>query len=189
MQATAPLWAEIRPAYAFVHQAAHILANHDGWDGASVAAAYDQLLVTMDRERATLGSLAPAVDHFLKVTASYHPGLFHCYDVPNLPRTNNDLEHLFGTTRYQERRATGRKVASPTLVVRGAVRVVAAILTRAHTFTAADLQPRDLKQWRTLRTRLEERHATRRAQRRFRRDPYGYLAALEDLLLKAVLPP
>ena len=26
---------------------------------------------------------------------SYRSGLFHTYAVPGLPRTNNDLEHLF----------------------------------------------------------------------------------------------
>lgn len=188
MQATAPLWDDVRPAYALVHQAAHLLANHDEQPGAAIQAAYDQLLATMAEQHDNLGSLATAVDHFLKVTTSYHPGLFHCYDVPDLPRTNNDLEHLFGATRYQERRATGRKVASPTLVVRGAVRVVAAVLSRTHSFTAADLEPGDGKQWRALRAAIDERHATRRAQRRFRRDPAAYLAALEKLLLTGILP-
>ncbi len=165
------------------------MANHDGQTSAQVQAAYDDLLATMVRNRGQVGSLAPAIDHFLKVTASYRPGLFHCYDIPDLPRTNNDLEHLFGTARYVERRATGRKLASPSLVVRGSVRLIAAVVTRAQPFCAADLQPRDLKQWRTLRATLEERHATRRAQRRFRRDSHAYLSSLEDLLLKTILPP
>jgi hypothetical protein len=39
-----------------------------------------------------LGLLAAAAAHFAKVTASYWPGLFCCYDVPDLPRTNNALE-------------------------------------------------------------------------------------------------
>jgi transposase InsO family protein len=29
-----------------------------------------------------------------------------CYDYLGLPRTNNDLEHLFGALRYHERRKT-----------------------------------------------------------------------------------
>ena len=32
------------------------------------------------------------MDHFLKVFRSYWPGLFHCYDVEDLPRTNNNLD-------------------------------------------------------------------------------------------------
>ena len=84
-----------------------------------------------------MGARAPAATHFRKVTASYWPGLFACYwpglfacyDVPDRPRTTNDLEHSFGTSRHLERRATGRKGASPAVVVRGAVRVVAAVAT------------------------------------------------------------
>ena len=46
----------------------------------------------MSAQHAALGPLTPALAHFHKVTASYWPGLFCCYDVPGLPRTNNDLE-------------------------------------------------------------------------------------------------
>jgi hypothetical protein len=63
--------------------------------------------------RAEAGSLVGAVEHFLKVARSYRPGLFRCYAVAGLPRTNNDLEQMFGSQRYHERRATGRKTASP----------------------------------------------------------------------------
>lgn len=69
-------------------------------------------------------------EHFLKIARSYWPGLFHCYDVAGLPRTDNDLEHLFGTLRPQERRITGRKVATPGLITRGPVRVLAAVISR-----------------------------------------------------------
>jgi len=142
----------------------------------------------MREQQATLGALAPAVAHFQKVTASYWPGLFQCYDVADLPRTNNDLEHYFGSARYHERRATGRKGASPGLVVRGAVRVVAAVVTRDQTFEAIELRPVDLAAWRALRQQLQTRQKARCAQRRFRRDPEAYLAALEEALCKASLP-
>jgi hypothetical protein len=143
----------------------------------------------MAAQRDTLGALAPAVGQFRKVTASYWPGLFHCYDGPDLPRTNNDLEHFFGSARYHERRATGRKGASPGLVVRGAVRLVAAVTTRLQRFDAPDLQPPDLARWRQLRRQLTARQAARCAQRRFRRDPDTYLTALEQRLSQPALPP
>ena len=142
----------------------------------------------MTARRDTLGTLAPAVDQFLKVTASYAPHLFQCYDVPDLPPTNNALEHLFGAARYHERRATGRKGASPGLVVRGAVRVVAAVAARDRRFDGTDLRPADLAAWRTLRRQLATRQDARCAQRRFRKDPDAYLAALEEALLKDGLP-
>ncbi len=142
----------------------------------------------MTAQRETLGALAPAVDQFQKVTASYWPGLFHCYDVPDLPRTNNELEQYFGSARYHERRASGRKGASPGLVVRGAVRVVAAVGTRDHCFDEVTLRPTDLAAWQALRQQLATRQAARCAQRRFRRDPDAYLAALEEALFRVSLP-
>ncbi len=165
-------------------------------------AAYARLLAEMRRRHDEAGPLAPAIAHFLKVTESYAPGLFHCYTVDGLPPTDNDLEHVFGTARHHERRTTGRKVASPALVVRGAVRVVAAVATqqrqqrqqpgpRAHPFGEADLRlqrPADLARWRHLRAELTHRQDARRAQRRFRRDPDAYLAALEAQLLRSGLP-
>ena len=68
----------------------------------------EQLLQAMERCKAQAGSLATGIDHFLKVTRSYAPGLFHCYDIESLPRTNNDLEQLFGSWRHHQRRCTGR---------------------------------------------------------------------------------
>ena len=174
-----------------MHQAAHVLANHERHDAAGVQQAYQEVLRQMRvlPDRTPLGPLADALPRFLKVTASYWPGLFCCYDVPGLPRTNNDLEQYFGSARHLERRATGRKGASPALVVRGAVRVVALMATRHHPFTPAQLQPRDLVAWQALRHGVDERHAARRGQARFRRDPQAYLTALENRLLKPVLPP
>jgi len=194
LEATASLWPPIQAAYRFVHRAAHLLANHAGGDGTTVQQAYQELLADLRAAQAHLGPLADAVMHFRTVTASYWPGLFACYDVPDLPRTNNDLEHYFGTARYLERRATGRKGASPALVVRGAVRVVAAVATHlappdALDAVARSLRPRDLAAWKQQRQQVEARHATRRAQARFRRDPAAYLASLEETLLKPALPP
>lgn len=140
----------------------------------------------MSHQRTELQTLAPAVAHFLKVTRSYWPGLFVCYEIPDLPRTNNDLEHFFGSARYQERRASGRKMASPALVVRGSVRVVAAMATRQHHFTAEQLRPVRLADWCQLRRELDERHETRRAQARFRKDPATYLAQAQALLQQSL---
>jgi len=45
----------------------------------------------------------------LKTTRSYAPGLFHCYDVPDLPRTNNDRESDFRALGRRLLRTTGQK--------------------------------------------------------------------------------
>lgn len=188
LAATAAAWPILRTAYGWIHQAAHILANGEGQDGATVRAGYATLLRTMTARQATVGDLAPAVARFRKVTASYDAGLFHCYDVPDLPPTNNALEQCFGSVRYHERRTTGRKGAVPGLVVRGAVRVVAAIATRQRPFAAEELQLANLPAWRDLRAQLRTRQDARCAQFRFRKDPVAYLQALEDRLSQPSLP-
>ena len=117
----------IRRAYAWVHRAARILGNAAGERRRRCAAASTGSLAAMARHRAKAGPLAGAVDHFLKVTRSYRPGLFHCYAVADLPRTDNDLERLFGSYRRHERRATGRKANSSATVLRGPVRLIAGL--------------------------------------------------------------
>ena len=47
--------------------------------------------------------------HLDKVSRSYWPGLFHCYDMPGLPRTNNELESHFRDTGRRLLRTTGQK--------------------------------------------------------------------------------
>jgi hypothetical protein len=165
-----------------------LLANAEQHAVTTLQQEYQRLLETMTQQQDGLGALAPAVAHFQKVTASYWDGLFHCYQVKDLPRTNNDLEQYFGTARYIERRVTGRKRASLTLVIRGSVRVVAAGASRLVSFSAADLRLTDVTAWRVLRQTLDYRHEGRRSQLRFRRDPQVYLASLEQSLFRSGLP-
>ncbi len=188
LTATEQLWPPVRQAYAWLHQAAHLLANAEQRAVTTLQQEYQRLLETMTQQQDGLGALTPAVVHFQKVTASYWDGLFHCYQVQDLPRTNNDLEQFFGTARHVERRVTGRKRASPTLVVRGSVRVVAAGASRLASFSAADLRLTDVTAWRVLRQTLDYRHEGRRNQLRFRRDPQVYLASLEQSLFRSGLP-
>ena len=171
-----------------MHAAAHVL----GIAGTTAATARRQLgglLGAMARHRARVGKLATAVDHFVKVSRSYWPGLFACYTVPGLPRTNNDLEQSFGSYRYHERRVSGKKVASPALVLRGSARIVAAIATRQRPQRQPDLVGADRAAWQAKRTELAERRQRRVERRRFRQDPHAYLRHLEDQLNQSALPP
>jgi hypothetical protein len=189
LEKTRDLWPAVRVAFAWVHRVAHILKNEDGLsEEREVRLRLRGLLGAMARHREKAGSLAAAITHVLKVTRSYWPGLFPCYRIPDLPRTNNDLEHLFGSNRFHERRATGRKVASPSLVLRGSVRLMAATATRVRPRSGVELQPKNPEQWRRLRQELEARQQVRRAGLRFRRDPQTYLQHLEEQLLKPALP-
>jgi hypothetical protein len=171
-----------------VHRAAHILGNAAGEAADLVRRRFDGLVGAMARHRAGAGSLAGAVDHFLKVTRSYRPGLFHCHAVSDLPRTNNGLERLFGSQRYHERRATGRRAASPAAVLRGEVRLIAATATRLRPPSARDLGRVSREPWRSLRARLDRRRHARTLRTRFRRGPDAYLAALERQACQPSLP-
>lgn len=53
-----------------------------------------------------------------KVSRSYAPGLFHTYDVPGLPRTNNDRESEFRRLRQRLLRTTGQTGATKRLLLR-----------------------------------------------------------------------
>jgi len=85
LQKTETLWAPIEQAYRGVHRAAFILSNHEESSATQVRTEYEALLQEMVDHQATVGSLACAIEQFLNVTKSFAPGLFHSYDVPDLP--------------------------------------------------------------------------------------------------------
>jgi hypothetical protein len=178
----------VERAYCFVHAAARLLANPAGESGAQVRRRFNGLLAAMQRHRGRVGGLVCAVDHFRKVARSYRPGLFHAASMPDLPRTNNALEQLFGSQRYHERRATGRKTASPGAVLRGAVRLTAATATRLRAPSGRELGRVSPERWWALRASLERGRHARTLRTRFRRDPDAYLAALERQAQQPALP-
>ena len=185
---TAGLWPAVRRDYAWVWRVAHVLGNEEGLGGREVRRRLGRIVRGMSRAAKRDGPASGALRHFVKVTRSYRPGLFHCYGSPDVPRTNNGLEQLFGSYRHHERRSSGRKQASPGLVVRGSVRLVAGLLTRLAPGKELSAGSIDLVKWRRLRAGLERRQEARRKQRRFRRDPATYLKQLEKRLLKLGLP-
>ena len=188
LQATKSFWPALAKAYAWLERAAKILANEAENSGRAVRRRYRRLLAELKEWLTRNRSHRAAFQHFLKVTQSYWPGLFACYDVPGLPRTNSDLEHFFGTHRYHERRASGRKGGAPGTVVNGSARLLAAAATRLGPSTAEELAPREVSAWRELRAQIQRRRQVRTLGRRFRRSPAAYLSALEERL-KSALPP
>ena len=114
--------------------------------------------------------------------------MFRCYESSDLPRTNNDLEHTFGSHRYHERRASGRRRGSPGLVVMGSARVISGLATRLRPDEGLVLSPGYVEGWKELRAELEARRESRRKQRRFRHNPDAYLKDLEQRCLQLTLP-
>jgi hypothetical protein len=190
LEETAGLFPAVRESYKWVHRAARILKNEGGLPAKKVRRRLVQLLVRMRKASATTGepSVRAGLKQFLKVTKSYWPGLFRCYESADVPRTNNDLEHTFGSHRYHERRASGRRRGSPGLVVMGSARMIAGLATRLRPEEGLVLRPGYVAGWQELRADLERRRESRRKQRRFRHDPAAYLAQLEQQCLQLTLP-
>lgn len=188
LEVTAALWPAIALMYAWVWRVAHLVGENGPNNASAVRRQLGGLLGAMTRHAARLGALAGAAAHFVRVSRSFWPGLFCCYEVADLPRTNNDLEQFFGRHRYHERRASGRKGASPSLVLRGQARLLAAAATRYREVSVAELAGVERSRWEELRRQLEVRRQRRVRRRRFRRDPQGYLQALEEQLLQSTLP-
>jgi Transposase, Mutator family len=191
LEETAALFPAVRESYKWVKRAARILTNEGGLPAKKVRRRLVQLLVRMRQAAATTGepSVRAGLKQFLKVTKSYWPGLFRCYESADVPRTNNDLEHTFGSHRYHERRASGRRRASPGLVVMGSARVISGLATRLRPEEGLVLRPGYVEDWKGLRADLEVRREARRKQRRFRHDPDAYLKDLEHRCLQLTLPP
>jgi hypothetical protein len=190
LEETAALFPPVREAYKWVKRVARVLKNPEQLPAAKVRRRLVQLLVRMRQAAARTDepSVAAGLRHFLKVTKSYWPGLFGCYESSDLPRTNNDLEHVFGSHRYHERRASGRRRASPGLVVLGSARVISSLATRLRPEEGLVLRPGYVPQWQELRAELEVRRESRRKQRRFRHDSASYLRGLEQECLQLLLP-
>jgi len=191
LEATAGLWPSLSLIFDWIKRAATIVDNPAQQRGTLVRAQYQALMEQLAAHLSTPAgqSIRTLAEHFLKITRSYCSGLFHCYDVEGLPRTDNDLEHLFGTLRHQERRITGRKIATPSLITRGSVRVLASVITRLQPVDPIQLGRVDRVAWRQTRRQLQKLRQTRVLQRRFRRHPALFLAELEDQLVKLSLPP
>jgi hypothetical protein len=112
--------------------------------------------------------------HLDKVSRSYWPGLFHCYEMPALPRTNNEIESHFRDTGRQILRITGQKgLTARTLQRQGAWELLPRLATEAALLAElSQIPPEDLAQERQRfagyreRFRLQSR-STRQTQIRF----------------------
>jgi hypothetical protein len=79
---------------------------------ATVGQRFDDWCATL-RQQLTDASLSSAerrcLEHFVHVTANMRPQLIQCYDLPSLPRTNNDMEGFIRAIKTRYRRISGRK--------------------------------------------------------------------------------
>ena len=102
---------KLRQGESWLRDIDHVLepANDNPSTGQQVA---QRLRAYLDGLTA-LPDLPPRLDafrhHLNKVSSSYWSGLFHCYDIKGLPRTNNELESHFRDTQRRLLRTTGQK--------------------------------------------------------------------------------
>ena len=115
--------------------------------------------------------------HLRNLTDRYAPGLFQCYDIPGLPRTNNDTESLFGRLRRQTNRTSGAHHAKQRLQEQGAWLLFD--LPANEDEHLRRLQHVPLKEWRNERQRMHEHLDSFCQDRRFRSKSAAYLAQLE----------
>jgi hypothetical protein len=122
-------------------------------------------------------SLLDFRQHLRNLTKRYEPGLFHCCDIPGLPRTNNDLESLFGRVRRQTLLTSGPHHAKQRLHEEGAWLLFDLVGSEHQQHER--LQRVSLAEWRQARQHIREHRAPFTDDRRFRRQTSKYLAGLE----------
>lgn len=118
---------DVMPHYQDLRQEAdwllHItdLLDPAGWPPRSGAEVRQQLCDFLAQIRQQSqedpGHLAFA-EHLIKTTHSYESGLFHTYDVADLPRTNNDRESEFRDLNRRLLTTTGQRGATKQLIQR-----------------------------------------------------------------------
>jgi len=134
--------------------------------------------------------LRPGVEHLVTVLRRLGPGLYHCYDVPGLPRTDNTLEQFYRRLRSEQRRITGRQRADAFVARVGGFAVYAtAASTVPEATVLQQLAAVPAAQWQQERLMLRATQDRQAKLRRFRRDPAAYLADLEARWAALAHPP
>jgi hypothetical protein len=149
----------------------------------SGAAVAQQVQVYLDRLQNTVAVSGDAWDqqvvaHVVQTFRNRWWGLFACYDIAELPRTNNELETFLRRLKTGQRRITGRKNVHDFIVRYGRFAAFLdtdeshqALLARLRQVRLSDFE-HERAQLNTIQELAEKRHGFRHAQPIF-------LAALE----------
>jgi hypothetical protein len=110
----------LRQGADWLHQISDLLDPQDKppRTAAQVETALLSYLDDIRRQSQAHQLLAEFAQQIEKTTHSYQPGLFHTYDIPDLPRTNNDRESEFRALNQHLLRTTGQKGGSRQLIQR-----------------------------------------------------------------------
>jgi len=134
--------------------------------------------------------LQPQVGHLVTVLRRLGDGLYHCYDVPGLPRTNNDLEQFYRRVKSGERRITGHKRSDAFVVRVGGFAVYATAASRDSEGTLREqLATVPAAHWQRERAILRATQERQTKMRRFHLHRMAYLADLEARWTQLSKPP
>jgi hypothetical protein len=130
------------------------------------------------------------VEHLVTVLRRLGEGLYQCYDIPGLPRTDNDLEQFYRRVKALERRITGHK-RSDSFVIRvgGFAVYAAAASTIAEGELLRQMARVPAEAWQGERARLRATQERQTKMRRFRLHRSAYLADLEARWAQVADPP
>ena len=115
-----PDYDNLSQAATWLHQIADLLdptaePNCTGAQVRQTLLTYLDDIHTQSQTNPVLSQFARQID---KITHSYQKGLFHTYDIPDLPRTNNDRESEFRGLKQHLLRTTGQQGATRRLIQR-----------------------------------------------------------------------
>jgi hypothetical protein len=161
--------------------------------GAAVRARVETYLTEL-AEAAAAGRvpawLRQAIAHLVVVLRRLGHGLYHCYDVPGLPRTDNDLEQFYRRVKSGQRRITGHKRSDAFVVRVGGFAVYAtAVGGDAEAAVLPHLAAVPAAAWQQQRATLRANQARQTMMRRFRLHRAAYLADLEARWGQLTDPP
>ncbi len=184
------LLASIKSMYAWVVEAEHIFdgswaSQVEEISNAEVGRRFDAYLQRLSHfveAEARTEDEKFRLSHLLKVFTHLRPGLVHCYDRTDFPRTNNDRERTIRAIKMHYRRISGRKNWNNYLLRYG--RCVAYQEWWMHqpdgeAQLQARLQQRASSSWRQVRQETRQCHLEQLNRFRFRHRPVEYLTALQ----------
>jgi hypothetical protein len=179
---------DLRAAHGWLRTIAHDLDPPRAAAGAPPATGAQvrrQVEADLDRMEAAMAGgqiaawLHPALAHLATVLRRLGAGLYHCYDVPDLPRTDNGLEQFYRRVKGCERRITGHRRSDRFVMRVGTCAVYAVAADRGEAALLRQIARVPAAAWRAERAALREAAYRQTQMWRFRRRRAAFLADLE----------
>ena len=144
----------------------------------------NQFLKRLEQEAVQCPSEPKVIDCIVKAVRHRWWGLFTCYQIANMPSSNNDLETFFKDIKHHQRRITGRKSVQEFILRYGPF---AAFIDYAESFDDLLARLRQVKStdFKQARQALQKVQLRLKKLCRFRHHPDLYFRDLENRWEKA----